>query len=88
MNALMGDVIFSTEPDRGSFKHSFLEWRVKRASDTGRILVGLSLKPDGYIGPEGSVTNYINFDLDTATRLRDKLNECIAFAEKEAQTGQ
>ncbi|ATN35366.1 hypothetical protein ACO34A_16305 [Rhizobium sp. ACO-34A] len=39
-------------------------------------------KPDGYAVPEGSVTNYINFDLATAVRLRDKLDECIDFASR------
>jgi len=40
------------------------------------------MRPDSYAGPEGSVKNYINFDVDTAIRLRDSLNECIEFARK------
>ncbi|PZU86078.1 MAG: hypothetical protein DI528_10370 [Shinella sp.] len=59
-----------------------MEWRVKKGLNSGELLVGLAMKPDGYAGPEGSVTNYINFHLATAVRLRDKLNECIEFASR------
>jgi hypothetical protein len=79
LNALLGDVIFVTQREHGSNSHSFFEWRVKKSIDETSIFVSLAMRPDGYAGSEGSPTNYINFDLATATRVRDKLNECIEF---------
>ncbi len=81
-DGLFGDVAFRTEQETGQFQHSFLEWRVKKGLNSGELLIGLAMKPDGYAGPDGSVTNYINFDLETAVRLRDKLDECIEFASR------
>ena len=80
MNALLRDVVFKPPPVGGSVSHSFLEWRVKRSIDQRDVYIGLSMKPDGYAGAEGSPTNYMNFSLEAATRLRDNLNECIAVA--------
>jgi hypothetical protein len=38
------------------------------------------MKPDGYMGPEGSPTNYISFDIATAQQIRADIDECIAAA--------
>jgi hypothetical protein len=44
------------------------------------IYVSLRLIPDGYVGPEGSPTNYINVDLATAQQIKADLDDCIAMA--------
>ena len=80
MNALFGDVIHVTPREHGTNSSSFFEWRVKKSLDSTQIYVSLAMIPDGYAGAAGSPTNYINFDLATATRVRDKLNECIEVA--------
>lgn len=82
MKALLGEVVFETPPINGSLNHSFLKWRVKRSIDQRDIYVGLSMRPDGYAGAEGSATNYMNFSLAAAIELRDSLNECIAVAQQ------
>jgi hypothetical protein len=78
---MLGDVVFRTDREHGVFKHSFLEWRVKRSIDRDDIYIALKMRPDGYAGPKGSVTNYMNFDLHAATRLRDNLSACIEHAQ-------
>ncbi|MCX8571253.1 hypothetical protein [Aminobacter sp. MET-1] len=82
MNVLFGDVIHATPREHGINSGSFFEWRVKKSLDSTQIYVSLAMIPDGYAGSEGSPTNHINFDLVTATRVRDKLNECIEFARR------
>jgi hypothetical protein len=49
----------------------------KRPVKGDGLYVSAKMIPDGYAGPEGSPTNYISFDLDTAIRIRDHLDECI-----------
>ena len=80
MNALLGEVVYETPPNSGSLNHFLLKWRVKRSIDRHEIYIGLSMRPDGYAGAEGSPTNYMNFRLVAATSLRDSLDECIAVA--------
>jgi hypothetical protein len=86
LNALLGDVVFLTPREQGASAHSFFEWRVKASLDNSKIYIAVALKPDGYAGPEGSPTNYIQFDLDTAVRLRDSLNDCIEHARQLPQS--
>lgn len=85
-NALLGDVVFITPQEYGSLGHSYFEWRVKKSIDNSRLFVAVAMIADGYAGAEGSPTNYIQFDLDTAIRLRDNLNDCIEFVRQQSGT--
>ena len=80
LNVTAGKVIFATSRESGVSRHSFFEWRVKESVDKSTAFIAVKMRPDTYAGPEGAVKNYINFDVDTAIRLRDSLNECIEFA--------
>jgi hypothetical protein len=82
LNALLGDVIFATPSEHGTNSHSFFEWRVKKSVDSTKVYVSLAMIPDGYAGAQGSPTNYINFDLETAERVREHLTECIDVARR------
>src|SRR5262245_58160340 len=77
LNVSLGDVTFETPEVTGQNPHSFLQWRVKKEVEGGRYFVGLRMLPDTYIGPEGSPTNYMNFDIESAQRLRFHLDRCI-----------
>lgn len=85
-NPIAGDVVFATTEETGSFRHSLFEWRVKELLDKSDVMIGVKMKPDSYAGAEGDVVNYINFDIETAIRLRDHLNECIEFAQNYRET--
>jgi len=80
LNALFGDIVFTTPREHGAYARSFFEWRVKRSIDNKHLYIAVMMKPDGAVGTRGSMTNYINFDLEAAVRLRDNLNDCIEFA--------
>ena len=80
-NTIAGDVVFATTEESGSSRHSIFEWRVKELLDKSDVVIGLKMKPDGFAGAEGDATNYINFDIETAIKVRDHLNECIEFAQ-------
>jgi hypothetical protein len=82
LNALFGDVIFTTPQEHGAYSGSFFEWRVKRSVDSRHIYIAVKMRSDGAAGTGGSMTNYISFDLEAAIRLRDNLNECIEFARR------
>jgi hypothetical protein len=86
LNALLGDVVFTTPSQRGVSKHSIFEWCVKKTVDGDRLFVSAKMIPDGYAGPEGSPTNYISFDLDAAIQLRDNLNSCIEIVQRQSKT--
>jgi hypothetical protein len=80
LGSLLGDVLFETPPLKGQLSHSTFQWRVKKSLDEKSFYVSLKLIPDGYAGPEGSPTNYINFDLATAQQIKANLEDCIAVA--------
>ncbi|WFU02961.1 hypothetical protein QA648_04045 [Rhizobium sp. CB3171] len=86
-NVMAGDVIFATAWESGTSRFSFFEWRVKELLDKSDVLIGVKMRPDSYAGPEGDVKNYINFDIETAIRIRDSLNECIEFARHYREIG-
>lgn len=77
LNAALGDVMFETPEVSGQNPHSVLQWRVKKVVEGGGYFVGLRMLPDAYMGPEGSPTNYMNFDIESAQRLRFNLDRCI-----------
>lgn len=52
----------------------------EKSLDEKSFYVSLKLIPDGYAGPEGSPTNYINFDLATALQVKADLDDCISMA--------
>lgn len=79
LRALFGDVVFESEAVRGQLTNSQFQWQVKRGLDEKSYYVCVKMKPDGYAGPEGSPTNYINFDLPTALKIRADIDECIAI---------
>ena len=76
-NAALGDVVYKTLEVGGQNSHSFLEWRVKRDLEGDALFIGLRMIPDTYVGPEGSPTNYMNFDIESAQLIRDHLDMCI-----------
>jgi hypothetical protein len=76
---LFGDVVFESETVCGQVASSQFQWQVKRGLDEKSYYVCVKMKPDGYAGPEGSPTNYINFDLPTALKIRADIDECIAI---------
>jgi hypothetical protein len=78
LNAALGEVVFETPEVSGQNSRSFLQWRVKRDIRGDGYFVGLKMLPDAYAGAEGSPTNYMNFDIETAQRLRFQLDRCIA----------
>ncbi len=80
LGSLLGDVLFETPPLKGQSSHSAFQWRVKKSLDEKSFYVSLKLIPDGYAGPTGSPTNYINFDLATAQQIKADLDDCIAMA--------
>jgi hypothetical protein len=82
LGSLLGDVPFETPPLKGQSSHSVFQWRVKKNLDEKSLYVSLKLVPDGYAGPEGSPTNYINFDLATARQIKADLDDCIAMARR------
>jgi len=82
LNVTAGEIILTTSQESGVSRHSFFEWRVKETIDKSDVFIAVKMLPDSYAGPEGAVKNYINFDVDTAVRLRDSLNDCIEFARK------
>ncbi|OCJ11862.1 hypothetical protein A6U86_02050 [Rhizobium sp. AC27/96] len=86
-NVVGGDVILATRSESGTSRSSSFEWRVKELLDKSDVLIGVKMQPDSYAGLEGDVKNYINFDIETAIRLRDSLNECIEFAQRYSETG-
>lgn len=87
IGALLGDVVYITPGVKGQYSHSTFQWRVKRGLNEKSVYVSLAMKPDGYIGAEGSPTNYINFDIATAEQLRADLDDCIAEAKRLAAGG-
>src|ERR1700743_2094344 len=77
--ALLGDVVLESEAVRGQAASSRFQWQVKRGLDEKSYYVCIKMKADGHIGSEGSPTNYINFDLPTALKIRADIDECIAI---------
>jgi hypothetical protein len=77
LNQALGDVVFETAEIKGTSSHSFFQWRVKK-SGGGQYFVALGMRPDAYAGPEGSPTNYMNFDIDAAQYLKFNLDRCIS----------
>ena len=78
LNATLGEVVYETLKVPGQTSRSFLQWRVKTDLEGRELFVGLKMLPDAYAGAEGSPTNYMNFDLETARLLRSQLDLCIA----------
>jgi hypothetical protein len=77
LNQALGDVVFETPEIGGASSHSFFQWRVKRSMEGGHYVVALRMRPDAYAGAEGSPTNYMHFDIESAQRLRFQLDQCI-----------
>lgn len=77
LNQTLGDVVFETSEIKGASSHSFFQWRIKKSMEGGQYFVALRMRPDAYAGPEGAPTNYMNFDIEAAQRLRSDLDLCI-----------
>ena len=69
----------NSEVVRGQAANSQFQWQVKRGPDEKSYYVCVKMKGDGFMGPQGSPTNYINFDLPTALKIRADIDECIAI---------
>ena len=79
-SALFGDVLFQTNAVQGQSSNSTFQWQVKKGLDQNSFYISVKMVADGYIGPEGSSTNYISFDLQTAEKIKADIDECIAVA--------
>jgi len=77
-NQMFGDVVFETPEIKGVSSHSFFQWRVKKGVNGEQYFVALRMRPDAYAGPEGSPTNYMSFDIETALSLKSNLDRCIS----------
>ncbi len=77
--ALFGDVVFESEAVRGQLANSQFQWQVKRGLDEKSYYLCVKMKADGSMGPDRSPTNFINFDLPTALKIRADIDECIAI---------
>lgn len=80
LGVLLGEVLFETPMLQGQSSRSVFQWRLKKSLDERSLFISLKLVPDGYAGPEGAPTNYIDFDLTTAEQIRTNLDACIAAA--------
>ena len=78
LNSTLGDVVYEAPEVCGQSSRSFAQWRVKKGVKGDEYFVGLKMRPDAYAGAEGSPTNYMNFDIESAQRLRFNLDLCIA----------
>lgn len=78
LNQAFGDVVFETPEIKGASSHSFFQLRVKRSVEGGEYFVAIRMRPDAYTGPGGSPTNYINFGMEAAQRLKLNLDRCVA----------
>jgi hypothetical protein len=78
LNQTLGDVVFETPEIKGASSHSFFQWRIKKSVKEERYFVALRMRPDAYAGPEGSPTNYMSFDIETAQSLKFNLDRCIS----------
>jgi len=78
LNQTLGDVVFETAEIKGASSHSFFQWRIKESVEGGQYFVGLAMRPDAYAGPDGSPTNYMNFDIAVAQQLKSDLDRCIS----------
>ena len=77
-NQTLGDVVFETPEIKGASSHSFFQWRIKKSVKGEQYFVALRIRPDACAGPEGSPTNYMSFDIETAQSLRFNLDRCIS----------
>ena len=78
LNQALGDVVFETPEIKGASSHSFFQWRVKKSVEGGQYFVALRMQPDTHTGADFSRTNYMNFDIETAQRLKFDLDRCIS----------
>jgi hypothetical protein len=82
LGALFGDVLFQTNAVKGQSEDSFFQWQVKKGLDQKSLYIAVKLTADGYIGPEGSITSYMSFDLATAQQIRADIDECIRVSQR------
>ncbi len=78
LNQALGEVVFETPEIKGASSHSFFQLRIKKSVEGGQYFVAIRMRPDAYAGPEGSPTNYLNLDIETAHRLKLNLDSCIS----------
>jgi hypothetical protein len=78
LNHVFGDVVFETPEVHGDSSRSFFQWRIKKGMDGGHYFIALKMRPDAFVGSRGSPTNYMNFDIETAQRVRFDLDRCIS----------
>jgi hypothetical protein len=69
----------SNEPRQGPRVALLFPVASKEGARRGISLVTIKMNADGFIGPEGSPTSYISFDLATAEQIRADIDECIAI---------
>ena len=91
LSVQLGDVVFESKAVCGQVETSQFQLQVKRGPDEKSYFVCIKMKADGSAGRDGAPTNYINFDLPTALKVRADIDECIAiarhFASPDSATG-
>ncbi len=79
LNYNCGDVVYEAPEVRGQSSRSFAQWRVKKGAKCDENISSASrCCPTRMQEQKGSPTNYMNFDIENAQRLRSNLNLCIA----------
>lgn len=76
LQAAVGDVLFETAPIRGRTSVGELSLRIKKDA-RGQHYIGVKMRPDYGYGGEGSQTGFINFDIQSAQRLKLDLEETL-----------
>jgi hypothetical protein len=61
-----GAVVFEAPEIQGASTHSFFQGRVRKSMKRHFYVVALRMVPDAYDGAEGSPTNYMHFDIESA----------------------
>jgi hypothetical protein len=80
LQAPLGDVVFESKAVCGQAASSQFQWQVKRGVDDKSYFVCIKMRADDSAGREDAPTNYIDFDLPTALKVRADIDECIAIA--------
>ncbi len=76
-----GDIVYAGKELYGRSSKAFVQGRIKKSVDGERYYLSLLMLPDAYAGPDGSLKNYLNLDLQTAIKFRAEIELCIAKLE-------
>jgi len=77
------EVVFASSVVAGASKNSYIQWRVKRRVDTGRVLLSIKVAPDRWVnGPDGGGGEcYVEFWAKESDQLLAALESCVMALE-------